>query len=239
MDYVARAKALLIWKARTGALLVLPLAAAVQHAQAQTTLTLPTGHFNCSALFTASGGCSGGVANTPAQYGLSGLRFGLSSPVTLIGPGILTLSNYGTVTGTSGGSLGAGTPMRLSYDFTLSTSGGSFSDWQLQFQMYDYAESANVLNGSVSGSATGTFSGSFTVQLGGPLSQGDLVYDSASITVNNLTSGGATVTVPLDSSLDIDAAAPEPSTLSFGALGLALAGIRGGLRRKRRAERGK
>lgn len=257
MDYVARAKALLSSKARTGALLVLPLAAAVQHAQATTagnSYALPTGNFQCQETGTSSGSCPGSDAQLPVQNGLAGVKFFGTDSIyynfyngnPYYGTGLenFILSSSGPLTGHSGGSLPTGTTLTNRYDFTLAPgfSGGFISSWRLTYSLVDTTTKATLFSdSSVSGGfisgGSGGFSGSFTDKTNAPLIQGD----NYAVTTEISVSGGGYfyLNIPGGGSFDIGSnaqapSAPEPGTLGLGGLGLALAGIWRGLRRKRR-----
>jgi hypothetical protein len=254
MDYVARAKALLMGKGRTGALLVLPLAAAVQLAQAATVggspvYTLPDGGLNCQIDGASPGGaCSGGATQLGPTDGLEGVSFYLPSPITLSSldgssGGALILSTSGAVTAThSGSGLPAETTFTNHYDFAITPSGSGFEGWTLTYELYDQSTDQDLFyDNSVSGASGGTFSGSFTDTLAYALNTTDTYELSAEIRFSDDDSEDTvTVTIPSGGSFDLgtdqQAPSPEPSTLSFGALSLAVGGIWRGLRRKRTAD---
>lgn len=257
MDFVARAKAVFGSKVRTGALLVLPLAAAVPHAQAltQAGVSLPTSSGSCALSGSGalvSGSCSEVDSQLSLLNGLAGVKFFLSSPFTLqfgsSGGENVTLSSDGTLGGI--GTFSSGSSISEHYDFSLSTSPVSAQNpvgvgntgiaplsWQLTYSIFDVTTDTSIVNdNTMSGSGAGTFSGFFADTTAGAMSAGDTVLVSTAIALNSPANTNVTLTVP-SSSLDVNqSATPEPSTLSFGALGLAIAGIWRGLRRRRTAE---
>lgn len=240
MDYVARAKSLLMGKARTGALLVLPLAAAVQYAQATVanSTSLPTGGYACT---PGIGTCTGGDQQLSPVNGLSGVGFFLTSPYSFNGSSYLDFSSTGPLTSTSsGGNLASGTTLTSDYNFSISNpSGGGTDSWSLIYEIFDSTTGrVALLDSSSSGSGTGTFSRTFADQLTNTLTVGDTLIVSADISLN--ASGGIfSLSIPGGLTLDVGSgvsAAPEPSTLSFAGLALAIAGIWYRLRRRRTAD---
>jgi len=235
----------MLGKARTGALLVLPLAAAVQQAQATPPLipTLPTGNFSCS---TSNGGCVSGGDFNEFGTGLKGVGFYADFPITFNGSSYVDFSSSGLMTGPSGGGLAAGSTVASGYNFTISNvSGGGFDGgtWSLMYEILDTTTGQTaLLDNSHSGGGAGLFSASFTDQLLFPLTVGDNLIVMADLTLTAGPSGGFySVSIPSNFTFDIGtsataAAAPEPSTLSFGGLALAIAGVWSRLRRRRTAD---
>lgn len=245
MDYVARAKALLMGKARTGALLVLPLAAAVQQAQAVQvgpSINLPTGNLSCN---TQSGACvSGGDLQLGTRDGIEGVGFFDDFPTDFSGNSYVDFGSSGILTSTGSGgltALPAGSILTSSYDFNIGNVSGSGSDtWSLSYQIFDSTTLHTVVSdSSASGSGTGSFSASFTDQLASAMTVGDTLSITADLNLTASSGSIFSVTIPSGLTLDVGqdvSTTPEPSTLSFGALALALAGIWRGLRRKRTAD---
>ncbi len=230
MDFVARAKTLLVGKARVGALVVLPLAAAVHQAQASI-LSLPTGTVTCQYDINGSGGgtCSASAQQLSPYNGVAGVSFQLNTPGNSldlgVGPATLTLTASGILTGPGGGVLNAGTVFNEGYSLSITN---VTSDNYLAFSLYDVTTStslfsAQAANGSFSGS--GLFSGSFTDTLLASATVGDTLQLSLSLYVSG---GDMVATLPGDAlsmgGPPVSAgAAPEPSTMGLGAFGLAAA----------------
>lgn len=245
VDYVARAKNLMMRTARTTALVIMPLAAASSGALQAVTIVgpvLPTGNFVCSA--TDSGtetSCPGTSSDAPLALGgngITGVKLFTSGGLTFLGGGsggtaILNLQSSGPV---FGGGIGTNVSIPLAFDFVLATTGAtSVSSWQLNYALSDATTITQLALGSFSGGGIGTFispPGSSMIT-DASSKNGDTLEVSAQLTVNWSTSGGSlTATVPANS-FDVNAT-PEPASLGLIGSGLALLSWRLVRDRKRR-----
>jgi hypothetical protein len=235
IDYVARAKALIRSHARSAALVIAPLAAAVSaHAGS---INLPTGNYTCSyTVDGASGGggnCSGGaytLAGSGSQIG--GTRFYLSGGLDLGSSGGSILM---TASGTVGQALASGTVIPVAWDFELT----ALTDppWTLTYTLGDITTSTILATGEFSGNNSGTVTNTGMLTTTAASSSGDNIGLKVLLTEAGDPEGGVDVQVeiPHNGSLDFNpignSSVPEPSTL--GLLGSGLAGL-GYLWRKRR-----
>lgn len=237
-NYVSKAKNLILQTARTTALVIMPLAAAVS-AQAGS-ISLPTTGASCTVAGGDSGSsCKGGDAlvNPDPGVGVRGLSFFTSGGQSFFlssGSATLILSDHGTLTG---GSIAAGTVIPLKWDFTLSSSSGSITSWIIGFDLGSSFTNGDYGSNTFSGSGTGHFtgSGSLTIASGG-IAAGASVFESGliSISVSSFTQLG--VNVPPDASLDfgnsVTSSVPEPA--SVGMIGAGLAFLGALVRRRRK-----
>lgn len=232
MDFVSRAKALLMSQARTAALVIMPLAAAVE---TQAAAFLPTGSPTCDANDNGSAfSCSGGAAPLPEYNGITGASLYTSGPVFFFSGGLaqLTLATSGFLNE----SISGGSVIPLKFDFNLNAfSGASITDWTLTLSIIQSLQSDFQLNtASVPGSAVITGTGSdptsgtalLTVPAEGYLAEGFTIV-SGQLDVNWGGFGTISIDVPAGSTFDfnlqIDNGVPEPATTGLAGLGLALA----------------
>jgi hypothetical protein len=230
-NYVNKAKNLILKTARTTALVIVPLAAAVSaHAGS---IALPnSGSASCTILGGDSGSsCTGGDAsiNPAPANGVQGLSFFTSGGQSFFlssGSATLMLSDSGTL---SGGSILAGTVIPLMWDFTLSSTSGSITSWIVGFDLGSTFGDGDLGSNTFSGSGVGEFtgSGSLTIASGG-IASGASVFESVliSMSVSSFTLLG--VNVPPDASLDFGnastSAVPEPASLGMIGAGLVFLG---------------
>lgn len=229
IDSISRAKAFMRSHARTAAMVIIPLAAAVS---AHAGPVLPNGHFVCSDTpNVGSGGtCSGGV--TAAGGALS--FYLASGGVVLAGGGTLMEHTNGSVAT----AITEGSSIPFSYDIGLFAESID-PNYSLQIQIKDTTNSTMLVNSTFPGTFgpnanTLSNSGSFTSL--GSSNPGDNIVVGYLLTLSNVPEGVlVTVTVPELTSVDLgpvsQSAVPEPSSL--GLLGAGLAGL-GYLWRKRR-----
>jgi hypothetical protein len=229
-NYVERAKSLMQKTARTTALVIVPLAAAVS-AHAGAISALPTSNFSCVTIDNgASGGCSGGAVQLGASNGVAGVQLFTTGSISFSNSGgELILSTNGDI---SGGTLLSGTTLPLAWDFILSPTGTSdLIGWQLVFTL-DVSGSP-IGSFTTSGLGNGTITGTGSLQTTADASTnvsliGDLTWtgDSNADTID--------VSVPGGSSFDFNSpgGVPEPASTGLVAAGLAWLGWR--LRKIRR-----
>jgi hypothetical protein len=230
-NYVQKAKQLIQQTARTAALVIVPLAAAVNAHAITVVPALPTGNFSCQ---TPNGSCSGADAQLAAQNGIQGVKFYTNGFVDIFVPasggGLLILSSSGPLNGTIAG----GYQMPLFYDFTLSGSGNtSGMNWTLMYSIQPLSGPSGSST-TVSGSGVGTFTSntSMTVPSGG-FAPGNYTLQVA-FRVTPSAATDLSVNVPT-SSFDFNAVAlgtPEPATGGIAIAGVAAMGIT--LMRRRR-----
>jgi PEP-CTERM motif-containing protein len=167
-NYVDRAKRIMTQSVRTGALVIVPLAAAVQlHATPST--TLPTGSPTCTQVIrgTTSSPCGDATPDTVEATGLpgavlTGVQFSFQAGEnTLAGPSGGSWNSTWTVTFSTGGSLSgpltSGEIIPLNYTMNLSDDG---TGWNLQFELGTSGNPAQYGSQTFSGSQSG--SGSLT-----------------------------------------------------------------------------
>jgi hypothetical protein len=217
-NYIDKAKKLMLQTARTTALVIVPLAAAVS-AHANTIVpALPTGGFACSP------NCSGGDSTITNPNGLTGVSF------------------YGTADFyTSGGSFGFGfsaggpfagtlpSPMPVSWDFELTSDPSvTIGSWSLTFTLSGFAA------GSVTetGSGGGTFIGSDSFAVSPTVVTSGSLTETVTLSTNTSGNGSVYLSVPPGTSFDFNSVStPEPGSAGLMAAGLALLA---GWARKRR-----
>jgi hypothetical protein len=221
-DYVSRAKALIQSHARTAALVIVPLAAAVSaHAGS---VTLPTSNFSCSVDSNDGfSNCTSGGAGVSQTSG-GGVSFYLSSGgAFLAGDGTVTEGSSGSVAG----AIAAGSLIPYSIDigfgyFTLDP------NYSLEIEVRDLTTHVNLVDSTFSGSYTSGSSidqsGSFTTLASS--SAGDDLRVEYILTLSNVPGNGrTTVTVPQGESVDLgpvsNATAPEPASVGLMGGGLA------------------
>jgi hypothetical protein len=234
-NYVNKAKNLLLRTARTSALVIVPLAAAVT-ASATTISGLPTGNFACT---TFSGPCNGGASAIVHSGSLSGTSLYTTGDTNIgytSGGGMnfnISLSAYGPFLG----SLPSSIP--VDWDFTINAPDGiNVTSWSLLFELSSTAVGDNNL-GSVTevGNGTGEFTGADTLTLASASPSN--LYETAVLTVDTNGSGFGFVTANIlqGGSADFNGApvtsgAPEPASVGLFAAGLAAMGA---LLRRRKA----
>jgi hypothetical protein len=182
------------------------------------------------------------LAATP--NGLTGLKFWLSSPLLdneLSGnrTTVITFTATGSATGTGEP---AGIAIPFTYDFSLSASAGTLTNYSLVFNILQGStsifSSAPTFTGTLSG-RSGTLTGGNQFTTINPITPGQSYTVSAALTVNWNTGAGAaglTVTIPqnsfdVNSPTFVQAGVPEPA--SFGMLGIGLLAGAAVLRRRK------
>jgi hypothetical protein len=238
-NYVEKAKHLLMNTARTTALVIVPLAAAVS-AQAGT-IQLPYGNASCSTILNSGAGPTCTALDSPESApssGVQGLSFATSGGSTFFlssGGGqeiVLTLEDFGMV---SGGSIPGGTVIPVSYLMNLAAfSGATITSYDVDFSLGTSAGVANLGYASLSGGATsgGTVSGSGTLTVDPTIASGSSLYETVQVYVfaSNSGGGGITVTVPQNTTADFENAplasgTPEPASVGMIGAGLAMLGM--------------
>lgn len=239
-NYVNKAKSLMLKAARTSALVIVPLAAAVSaHAGS---VALPSGNVSCSS--NISGGtCFGGDSQlADLGSGVQGLSFFTSGGFTQTfftssGSSVLqmTLADFGTL----GGTIAGGTQIPVDWVFTLTPfSGATIESWTLSFELGSSPGFTDYGAVSGSGISGGSISGGDTLTVSQDIASGSTLYESVVLSVNttNLGGGGVQVTVPTLSTWDFNsvAAAAVPEPASVGMIGASLAFLGALIRRRRK-----
>lgn len=223
MDPLARAQALLAHHARTAALLIMPLAAALTASAAP---VLPASNFQCQAY--AERACSGGASQLPATPGqVQGVKQWLDGQVLAdTGEHQVGWVSFST-SGTLNEAMAAGTSIPIHYEFTvLGYSGSLASDW---FAHFSILRNGNVIGTTSAGGPVGGFqTGAVTLTLKSALNAGDNI--EVETTIGGATEDGYILVEVPQNSIDWNASVPEPASIGTAAAGLALAAI---LRRNR------
>ncbi|MBL8227655.1 MAG: PEP-CTERM sorting domain-containing protein [Bryobacterales bacterium] len=237
-DYLARAKKLMQGAARKAALVIVPLAAAVQ---SEAAAILPTSNPTCSGsddgLFRA---CVTVAEQLPAgSNGITGVKLysGDSGSTLAFLSGGLAEITMGTSDFVSG-SVASGLLIPLAYSFSISGSGAvALSSWNLTYTLSAPSGGGIFATTTVSssGGAFGPFSGTANMVTSGAFTDG-LMSVQAILQVDWSTEGGALfVTIP-SNSIDFNAIpandVPEPASAGLMVAGLAVLGWR--LVRRRR-----
>jgi hypothetical protein len=246
-NYVSKAKSLILKTARTTALVIVPLAAAVS-AHAGSIALAASGSPSCQTSADAS--CSAG--DSPAVdlgSGVQGLSFFTSGGSTQnlfvnssgsVTPVTMTMRDSGIMAGT----IAAGTLIPVSWNFNMTplSGSGTIDSWTLMFSL------GSTLGGSDYGSATasgGSIGSSGSTVSGGPINlnvlsdilNGSTLFENVMLTMQlDNANDGVQVTVFNATSWDFNsvpaAAAPEPASIGLIGAGLAFFGAL--LRRRRK-----
>lgn len=239
-NYVARAKELMLQTARTTALVIVPLAAAVSaHAGA----ILPTSNVTCTTLDSGvSGSCSIGDSQKSSQSGITGVSFFTNSGSI----GLALSGGNGNVmvkVGAGGnliGDLTQNDPVSFNFNFNLQ-SGGSVSAWQITMAFGNTFNDFSYGTFSASGSGgSGSFipeSGSGTIVIpSGGVASGSLFWETVTLTATISSGSFLQINIPSGTSFDYNSAAavsaPEPASVGLMGSGLAFLGYL--FRRRRR-----
>jgi hypothetical protein len=234
--------------ARTTALVIVPLAAAVS-AQAGSVALPSSGNPTCAVSGGSGGFCFSGDAQlTDLGSGVQGLSFFTSGGFTQN----LFVSSSGSSadismgmgdSGVLGGTIANGTAIPVSWAFNMTPlSGlGVINSWSLTFALGSLAGTADYGFASTSGGSIGS-SGATIV--GGPINllvsqdilSGSTLFETVKLTINASTDVGVQVTVPQGTTWDFNsvasAAVPEPA--SVGMIGAGLAFLGALVRRRRK-----
>jgi hypothetical protein len=217
-SYASKARCLFAKRARTMALVFLPLAAAANAHATNSFVTLPTGNFICSVAIGTSSGCSGdtGDAQLPAENGIAGVSFftlpGQEIDVTPFFGGIqITMTADGTLNQT----LTQNVP--VSWDFTLSTTGTAvITTWSNGFNLGTSSGDNSYGDFGTSGNGGGNFTGSGIITLLSDPSGGSTLYETFNLVIETSGTGDVLITAPFDFGV------PEPATAGMFGAGLGL-----------------
>jgi hypothetical protein len=233
MTSLERAKQFLKSKARGLALTAVPLAALASMAlPAKADVVFNSGF--CSGSTSGIGGLAAGgscgFSSMGSQNGVQGIS--LSASQTLMagfsGSGLMSMVlDWGGSISNGSGMSGGSIPVAWLFSVTPSVSGGGFLSYLLTASV-DGGAPTMLASGGLSSSGVTTIQGSADWSLSGPSS-----YDiQLQVTDSNAFGGDSiAVDVPAGSTIDINAAAPEPSSLLLLGPGAALLL----LRRRRKA----
>ena len=193
-NYVARAKALMMKTARTTALVIVPLAAAVSaHAGA----ILPTSNLTCTTIDSSgSGSCTMSDAQQSSQSGITGVSFFTTSGSGPVGFNLSGSSTNVTLKVGAGGNLSGdltqNDPVSFNFNFNLQ-SGGSVSAWAITLafgnSFNDFSYGTFFASGS---GGSGSFipeSGSGSLVIPGGVASGSLFWET--VTLSATISGGS------------------------------------------------
>ena len=247
-NYVKRAFALMKSQARTAALVIVPLAAAVSaHAGPA---GLPTTGLACTYSVNSTSGTgnscmSGAGVSTLSGAGINGLSFSLINPSSGSSGWYDLGTDGGAVMmgtrGVVGVAIPSGTTIPVSYDFEYDLINEVDPTWQLKYILKDFTTGQILGTAPFSGTFGTSGAGIFEFTGSGSLvtSNGSSATDiigAAFLLVNGSTGGtyDVSVMIPGDTSIDLDSftvsGVPEPA--SFGLLGAGLVAL--GMWRKRR-----
>lgn len=240
-NYVTRAKELMMKTARTTALVIVPLAAAVS---AHGGAILPTSNLSCSqtdAFGTVSCTSGASVEQAAPENGIQGVSFFSSNSLGfgLSGSSTAVTLEYGAG-GPLSGDLNQNDPVGFNFSFGL-ISGGSVASWQVTLEfgnaLGDSSYGVFTASGSGGSGANIPESGSGTLVVPNSVASGSTFWETAII--NATISGGIflQITVPGGTTLDFNSAnavaAPEPGSIGLMGAGVALLGCL--FRRRRKA----
>jgi len=237
-NYVNKAKDLILKTARTTALVIVPLAAAVTARGGA--IAIPGGNPSCTTNIPSGSCASIDTQLADLGSGIEGLSLFLSGggeqgfQVFSSGSSTLlvTLLDFGTV---SGGSIPAGTMIPLGYSFTAAMlSGGSIGSWSVTFELGLSPGGSDYGQAIESGSGSGTFSGGGVLDVSPTIASGSTLYETAQLNLTVNGPGFVEVTIPGDGSFDFDSVPSVPEPGSVGLIGAGLAFLGALLRRSRR-----
>jgi PEP-CTERM motif len=246
-NYVARAKALMMKTARTTALVIVPLAAAVSaHAGA----ILPTSNLTCSATdgFGSTSNCTSSVGESQfaALGGIQGISFFTTSGsigFSSSGGGTDSITLKIGAGGTLTGNLTQNDPVAFAFSFNL-PSGGSLLNWSINMAFGTAFGNCNYACSTITGgAASGSFfpeSGSMTIPITIPfpsgIASGSAFWETATISAQVSGASFVQINIPSAATLDFNSVAassvPEPGSVGLMGSGLAFLGYL--FRRRRR-----
>jgi hypothetical protein len=225
---------------RTGALVIVPLAAAAS-AHAGLITSLPTSNFtiSCSGTSTGAPGESSDVAAPIQSGGCSGGADPIAGSAGQIGGVSLWLSNGGVDLGSGTGSITMsvrgpgpaiplGTVIPLSWGFDMETAEvGSQTDpvWTLAYTLADMTTNTQLAFGSFGGNNSGPVFGSGSLTTTAASSYGDTLALKVQFTELGDPKAGfdVIVQIPEFKSFDVDPLMGVPEPSSIGLLGAGLA----------------
>jgi hypothetical protein len=248
-NYVDKAKKLMLQAARTTALVIVPLAAAVSSAHAGSIALASSGSPVCTTSASGSFCFAGDSLEPDLGSGVQGLSFYTSGGFTQnlfvnsSGSTIPTTMSMGD-SGVMGGTIAAGTLIPVSWNFNMTplSGSGTISSWSLVFELGSTAGGSQF--GSI-GTSGGSIGSSGATIIGGPINlnvsstilSGTTLFETVLLTMNlTNTNVGVQVTVPNASSWDFNSVAatgvPEPATT--GLIGAGMAFFAALLRRRKK-----
>jgi hypothetical protein len=257
INYVSKAKQLMKSAVRTTALVVMPLATAVNMLALPSYTTLPTNPVTCET--SGAGGsnpCSGGAAQLTEYNNIMGVKLYTSGPVIFdsMSGGTSVLKLIISSGSLAGPGLASGVGIPLSYSFELGlvpgpptdsllaffVGTGNIGDWWLNYTLSRDDIHSTIGTASASGSGAGSWSGTASMTTLGELPMGVPVGLNAQLFVQWTTNSyqdSLSMNVPQNSfdfnAVPDEAGVPEPGSMGLLASGLALLGWR--VCRRRRA----
>jgi hypothetical protein len=234
VNYVEKAKRLMMGTARTTALVIVPLAAAVSHMQAAA-IVLPTSEQSCNVTSDVENFSCGLDVSALSGSVITGVQFASSGSVFIFNSGggtdSITMSAGGLL---AGGSLSGTLPV----DFNFSGSSGGFNpsgSWTVLMELGSTAGSDNFgsigFSGGFSNTSGGAFSGSGTLSISGSVASEADLFETVVLTLP--VNGGSDVEVTFPFNFDAVNASAVPEPASVATLGSGL-GIMAWLFRRRR-----
>lgn len=241
-NYTEKAKRLMHKAARVTALVIVPLASAVNAHAIAIGPTLPLGSPTCSITDNvSSSSCSGGafaIFGIPTDTVGVGLATQSSALFSSGGTAQLILSASGLLVG---GSIPSGTTIPLAYNFDLSFLDGSLraaaNSWNLDFQLLDGAGvigDSGLLSGTVSDPSLsgGAFIGGVSSMVTNSTAlSGDRLTEQVTLNVSWQPGDADTLLIDVPSPGSFDyaptniASVPEPGTMGLTGSVFALAGF--------------